>query len=98
MQGAVRQTQTSLSWSVVPTIGISTRDAYFADSEFVSAAEAIGRISADSIAPYPPGVAVLAPGEVVTEQIVLGLADLNSAGVRIAYASDPTLGTYRVIK
>ena len=98
LQGAVRQTQTSLSWSVVPTIGISTRDAYFADSEFVSAAEAIGRISADLIAPYPPGVAVLAPGEVITEQIVLGLADLNSAGVRIAYASDPTLETYRVIK
>jgi lysine decarboxylase len=75
---------------------MSIRDAYFADTEFVSAADAIGRISADLIAPYPPGVAVVAPGELLTEQIVNGLAATQKAGVRIAYASDSTLATYRV--
>ena len=98
LQGPARETQTSLSWSVVPKVGISIRDAYFADTEFVSAQEAIGRISADLIAPYPPGVAVVAPGEVLTEQIVNGLAATQQAGVRIAYASDSTLATYRVTK
>lgn len=98
LQGEVRETQTSLSWSVVPTIAISIRDAFFADSEFVNATEAIGRISADLIAPYPPGVAVVAPGEVLTKQIIDGLATTRKAGVRIAYASDPTLNTYRVIR
>jgi len=98
LQGPVRVTQTSLSWSVVPTVAISMRDAYFADTEFVSAKDAIGRISADLIAPYPPGVAVIAPGEVLTEQIVSGLATTQKAGVRIAYASDSTLATYRVTR
>ncbi|NBQ93576.1 MAG: hypothetical protein EBU06_06595, partial [Micrococcales bacterium] len=56
------------------------------------------RISADLIAPYPPGVAVVAPGEVLTEQIVNGLAATQKAGVRIAYASDSTLATYRVTR
>jgi arginine decarboxylase len=98
LQGPARETQTSLSWSVVPKVGISIRDAYFADTEFVSAQDAIGRISADLIAPYPPGVAVVAPGEVLTEQIVNGLAATQQAGVRIAYASDSTLATYRVTK
>jgi arginine decarboxylase len=98
LQGPVRITQTSLSWSVVPTVAISMRDAYFADTEFVSAKDAIGRISADLIAPYPPGVAVVAPGEVLTEQIVNGLATTQKAGVRIAYASDSTLATYRVTR
>jgi len=98
LQGPTRQTQTSLSWSVVPTVAISMRDAYFADTEFVSAKDAIGRISADLIAPYPPGVAVVAPGEVLTEQIINGLAATQKAGVRIAYASDSTLATYRVTK
>jgi lysine decarboxylase len=98
LQGPIRQTQTSLSWSVVPTVAISMRDAYFADTEFVSAKDAIGRISADLIAPYPPGVAVVAPGELLTEQIVNGLAATQKAGVRIAYASDSTLATYRVTK
>jgi lysine decarboxylase len=98
LQGPTRQTQTSLSWSVVPTVAMSIRDAYFADTEFVLANDAIGRISADLIAPYPPGVAVVAPGEVLTEQIVNGLATTQKAGVRIAYASDASLATYRVTK
>jgi len=98
LQGPARETTTSLSWSVVPQVGISTRDAYFADTETVSAVDAVGRISADLIAPYPPGVAVVAPGEVLTEQIVNGLAATQQAGVRIAYASDSTLATYRVTK
>ena len=98
LQSAPRPTQTSLSWSIVPTVAISMRDAYFADTEFVSASQAIGRISADLIAPYPPGVAVVAPGEVLTEAIVNGLSVTLKAGVRIAYASDATLATYRVIK
>jgi lysine decarboxylase len=98
LQSVPRPTQTSLSWSIVPTVSISMRDAYFADTEFVSASQAIGRISADLIAPYPPGVAVVAPGELLTEAILTGLSATQKAGVRIAYASDATLATYRVIK
>ena len=72
------------------------RTAYFATTEMVAAEMAVGRISADLIAPYPPGVAVVAPGEVLTEEIVNGLATSKAAGVRIAYATDSTLTTYRV--
>jgi len=93
-----RPTATSLSWSVVPTVAISMRDAYFADTEMVAAKDCVGRISADLIAPYPPGVAVVAPGEVLTVQILEGLASTQAAGVRIAYATDSTLLNYRVIK
>jgi lysine decarboxylase len=63
----------------------------------VSASHAVGRISADLIAPYPPGVAVVAPGEVLTKQIVEGLSASREAGVRIAYATDSSLATYRVV-
>jgi len=98
LQSTPRATATSLSWSVVPTVGISMREAYFADTEMVSADEAIDRISADLIAPYPPGVAVVAPGELLTKVIVEGLAATKAAGVRIAYATDPTLSSYRVVK
>jgi len=97
LQSAPRESATALSWSVVPTRGISMRDAYFATTEMVSAEKSVGRISADLIAPYPPGVAVVAPGEVLTEQIVSGLKASKEAGVRIAYATDPTLVTYRVV-
>jgi len=92
-----RESATALSWSVVPQRGISMRDAYFAQTEMVDAKKAVGRISADLIAPYPPGVAVVAPGEVLTEQIVDGLNASRKAGVRIAYATDSTLEKYRVV-
>ena len=96
--GEPRESATALSWSVVPQISISMRDAYFANTELVSAESAVGRISADLIAPYPPGVAVVAPGEVLTKEILNGLAANKAAGVRIAYATDPTLQNYRVVK
>ena len=96
-QAQRRESATALSWSVTPQRGISMRDAYFAKTEMIAADKALGRISADLIAPYPPGVAVVAPGEILTEQILDGLAASKSAGVRIAYATDPTLAHYRVV-
>ena len=96
-QSTPRPSATALSWSIVPTVGISMREAYFASTEMVSATDAVGRMSADLIAPYPPGVAVIAPGEILTEQIVQGLSASQKAGVRIAYATDPTLGKFRVV-
>ena len=92
-----RESATALSWSVTPQKKISMRDAYFAKTEMVDAAKAIGRVCADLIAPYPPGVAVVAPGEVLTHQIIEGLASSRAAGVRIAYATDSTLAQYRVV-
>ena len=93
-----RESATALSWSVIPQKATSMRDAYFAQTELVSSAHAVGRTSADLIAPYPPGVAVVAPGEILTEHIIDGLSASREAGVRIAYATDPTLENYRVVK
>ena len=92
-----RESATALSWSVTPQKKISMRDAYFAKTEMVDSASALGRVSADLIAPYPPGVAVVAPGELLTQQIIEGLSSSRAAGVRIAYATDSTLTQYRVV-
>ncbi len=92
-----RAVATALSWRISPTFGVSIRDAFFSSSEMVSATNAIGRISADLIAPYPPGVPVVTPGEVLTEEILTGLATVAAEGVRIAYSTDSTLATYRVL-
>jgi lysine decarboxylase len=98
LKGATRPIKISLSWSVVPDQVLTPREAYFAETELVSRNNASGRISADLIAPYPPGVAVLAPGERITESILSGLIETHNDGVRIAYATDPTLQHFRVVK
>lgn len=95
--GPPRKSSAALSWSISPQMGVSMRDAYFAQSELVDSKNAVGRISSDLVAPYPPGVAVLAPGEVITEEILDGLLAARSAGVRIAYATDSTLEKFRVL-
>ena len=92
-----RKSGAALSWSVIPEIAVSLRDAYFAQSELVEAKNAIGRISSDLVAPYPPGVAVLAPGEIITKGILDGLLAAQGEGVRIAYATDSTLKKFRVL-
>ncbi len=59
------------------------------------AAAAIGRVSAELIAPYPPGVPVLAPGELITAAAVDALREVAADGGRIAYAADPSLARSR---
>jgi lysine decarboxylase len=49
---------------------ISVRDAYFGATQVVDAGEAIGRVSADTVAAYPPGIPNLLPGEVITPEVV----------------------------
>ena len=98
LRGEERQVRVSLSWSVKPEQVITPREAYFAETVLVNRSLAVGRISADLIAPYPPGVAVLAPGERITETILEGLIATQADGVRIAYATDPSLQNFRVVK
>ncbi len=50
-----------------PIIKMSPKDAFYRGFEIVETAKAIGRISVDLIAECPPGIFVLAPGELVTE-------------------------------
>ncbi len=59
--------------------------------------DAVGRISAESIAGYPPGVPALLPGERVTVEVVAYLRELTAAGARLHGAADPTFATVRVL-
>jgi lysine decarboxylase len=63
----------------------------------VAVEQAVGRVSAELVAPYPPGIPVLAPGEEVTLDAVDALRAARAAGSRIAYAADPTVTTLDVI-
>jgi arginine decarboxylase len=96
-RGAPRSPSTAASWTVVPETVLSPREAFFAGNETVPAGQAAGRISAELIAPYPPGVPVLAPGELITAEAIESLREVKADGGRIAYAADPTLATFQVI-
>ena len=77
---------------------MSPRTAFFAPSETVEASRAVGRVTVELVAPYPPGIPILAPGEEVTRRRSTRSSQARAAGVRIAYAADPTLATLRVVR
>ena len=58
-------------------------------------AECLGRISVEFVAPYPPGLPVLTPGEVVTPSILTELEARRDAGASFVGPSDPSLETLR---
>jgi arginine decarboxylase len=58
---------------------------------------AVGRIAAETVAPYPPGIPALAPGEIVTRDLLDSLREAVRDGTRIAYCADPSLETLQVV-
>ncbi len=66
---------------LTPIIKMSLRDAFYSEKEVIKKENAIGRISAEVIAECPPGIAVLLPGELITEEHLPYLADYETLEV-----------------
>lgn len=73
------------------------RDAFFAARETVPAEKAIGRIAAEQITPYPPGIPVIVPGERLTAELLDYLRSGLAAGMQLPDPADPSLKTVRVV-
>ena len=65
-RGPARRPLPAAAWLVTPELAIPPRQAFFLPHITLAASAAVGRVSAELVAPYPPGVPVLAPGEVIT--------------------------------
>ncbi len=75
------------------------KDAYFGEMEVVSAADAVGRVSVDSLAAYPPGIPNVLPGERITQQLVDFLAAVAASPTGyVRGAKDPLVRELRVLK
>jgi arginine decarboxylase len=96
-RGVPRRPAAAAAWTVRPQTVLAPREAFFAPNETVAASAAVGRISAELVAPYPPGVPVLAPGELITAEALAALREVAADGGRIAYAADPSLATFQVV-
>ena len=66
---------------LTPIIKMSLREAFYADKEVIAKEYAVGRISAEVIAECPPGIAILLPGELITEEHLPYLTDYKTIEV-----------------
>ena len=87
-------------WTLAPPpADLTPREAFTAPHETVAVDAAVGRSQRRAVAPYPPGVPMLVPGERITARGARRCRGRSaSAGTRIAYAADPTFATVQVVR
>ena len=82
----------------IPRLAMTPRDAFYATTEVVKIEEAVGRISAEFIMVYPPGIPIFIPGEIITQENI-EYSNMNvKAGLPVQGPEDDTLQLLRVIK
>lgn len=77
---------------------MTVRRAFFSAVEEVPAAEAAGRVSADTLAAYPPGIPNVLPGEVITAELIDFYRATTAHGGYVRGSVDPAVSAFRVVR
>ncbi|MBQ7530066.1 aminotransferase class I/II-fold pyridoxal phosphate-dependent enzyme [bacterium] len=80
-----------------PEIVMTPREAYFAPKRRVSWSKAVGEVCGELITPYPPGMALLCPGEKIGKEHREYLQKLHKMGILIDGLSDPYLESVYIL-
>lgn len=81
-----------------PILAMHPRTAFYAETEVVPIREAEGRVIAESIMVYPPGIPILLPGEIVAEDNLDYLDECIQAGLPVQGTEDPEVKLVKVVK
>jgi arginine/lysine/ornithine decarboxylase len=76
---------------------MTPREAFFAERRAVPLARAAGEVAAELVTPYPPGIPVLAPGELIAADKLDYLHEGRRQGLFVTGPADPSLATIRVV-
>lgn len=82
----------------IPVLALSPRDAFYSEAEIVPFEEAAGRIIAEFVMVYPPGIPIFTPGEIITAENLEYIRKNLEAGLPVQGPEDMELKTLRVIK
>ncbi len=82
----------------IPALALSPRDAFYADKEVIPLENSVGHVIAEFVMVYPPGIPILLPGEVITQDNIDYIKQNLEAGLPVQGPEDESLATVRVIK
>lgn len=77
---------------------LSPRDAYWAIATTTAIDKSVNQICGELICPYPPGIPLLMPGEIITAEAIQYLQQILMAGGTITGCNDPRLETIQILK
>ena len=92
-----RKAQAAVRLPAAPPVAIPPREAFYRRSVPCRLREAAGRIAAETIAFYPPGIPVICTGEVFTAEVCRYIEAMAAAGLKVTGAADASLRTLRVL-
>ena len=75
---------------------VSPREIFFCESESAELEKAIGKICAEEVTFYPPGIPVINRGEIITEEVIKYICEMKKIGGRIIGATDSELATIKI--
>lgn len=81
----------------IPQLSLIPRDAFYADTEVIPFRESAGRIIAEFIYVYPPGIPILLPGEVITQENIDYIVDHVEVGLPVKGPEDRSINNVKVI-
>ncbi|QHT60405.1 aminotransferase class I/II-fold pyridoxal phosphate-dependent enzyme [Paenibacillus lycopersici] len=81
----------------IPHLSLTPRDAFYADTEVVPFKESAGRIIAEFIYVYPPGIPILLPGEVISQTNIDYIVDHVEVGLPVKGPEDRSIQFVKVI-
>lgn len=81
----------------MPQLAMPPREAYYAEAEAVSLVDAEGRVAAESIRVYPPGIPVFMPGEIISADSIRYIMECLDAGLPVQGTEDPKIERIKVV-
>lgn len=82
----------------IPLLALTPRDAFYAETEVIPLEESEGRIIAEFVMVYPPGIPIFIPGEIITKENLHYIKENLEAGLPVQGPEDDELKTIHVIK
>lgn len=80
-----------------PTVCVSPQEAFYSQKVSLPIRKTAGRICSEFVMCYPPGIPILAPGEMITEQIIEYIIYAKEKGCSMQGTEDPYVNRLNVL-
>ncbi|MBP2629714.1 MAG: speA [Firmicutes bacterium] len=84
-------------YPAVPTAKLSPRQALFASKRAIAFTEAEGMVCSEVITFYPPGIPIICPGEIISQEVINYCLRMQEVGLKVVGPDDVTLKTIKIV-
>ena len=80
-----------------PKVVMTPQDAFYSEKEMIPILDSVGRVSAEFVMAYPPGIPILAPGEKITDEIIRYISYAKEKGCLLTGTEDMHVDKINVV-